>query len=416
LFIVAPMVATLGFAQQPPVSGPGGTSLPVRYPEIRADRRVTFLLPAPGAREVVLRNTTAGCCNQWPEGNNLPMHKDDQGVWSLTIGPLEPEFYTYVFVVDGVNALDPGNPLVSRDGRQYSSRLEVSGQETARYEYRDVPHGTVAHVYAPWPSLGIVKRMTVYTPPGYEKGTERYPVLYLQHGGGGDEDAWTELGRAPEILDSLIAQGKAKPMIVVMSNIYWDQKASQDYIPVVPPPGGTPDLMKFPPALARDLIPFIDETYRTRADPGSRAIAGLSRGGMHSLAAAFNNLDKFAWVGSFSSGLPLLPGVSVEVPPPADADRFQGSNIRLGIDPGRFLALLPQLNASANSKLNLLYVGIGSRDGLITSHRALHEILKSRGINAVYKEVPGYGHEWPYWRVALQDFVPRLFQTRPEPR
>ncbi|MDH3266266.1 MAG: hypothetical protein OEM25_04805, partial [Gammaproteobacteria bacterium] len=160
---LAPFVAAVALAQQAPADGPVFRSVPVEVPEVAADGKVTFRLEAAEAREVSLRNTTSGCCNAWPEGNELAMHKDEQGVWTLTIGPLEPEFYAYVFLVDGVIALDPGNPLVTRDGRRYSSRLEVTGAKTADYEHNDVPHGTVAHVYAPWPSLGIVKRMTVYT-------------------------------------------------------------------------------------------------------------------------------------------------------------------------------------------------------------------------------------------------------------
>jgi enterochelin esterase-like enzyme len=254
-----------------------------------------------------------------------------------------------------------------------------------------------------------VKRMYVYTPPGYESSPHtRYPVLYLQHGGGGDEDAWSNLGRAPEIMDNLIARGKAKPMIVVMTNIYYDQKAGQDYIPVVIPPPGD-DTLKFPPALVKDLIPFVDRTYRTKADRENRAIAGLSRGGMLTFHAAFNNLDQFAWVGAFSGGFPNLPGVATTIPAPPNAGRLRGPDITRSIDPDKVLTLLPQLNASANSKLRLLYVTVGAEDGLITTHGVLKRLLESRGINVVWIETPGYGHEWPFWRVALSDFVSRLF-------
>jgi enterochelin esterase-like enzyme len=168
------------------------------------------------------------------------------------------------------------------------------------------------------------------------QATWRWPA------GGGDEDAWSNLGRAPEIMDNLIAQGKAKPMIVVMTNIYYDQKAGQDYIPVVIPPPGD-DTLKFPTALVKDLIPFIDKTYRTKADAGNRAIAGLSRGGMLTFHAAFNNIDKFAWVGAFSGGFPNFPGVAVTIPLPANAEKLRGPDITRTIDPDKVLALLPQL-------------------------------------------------------------------------
>jgi enterochelin esterase family protein len=337
------------------------------------------------------------------------MTRNAAGVWSITIGPLAPEYYTYVFMIDGVRVLDPGNPLVTRDGRNYSSRLEVSGEKTSNYAYTDVAHGGVAHVYAPWPSLGISKRMTIYTPPGYESGEQRYPVLYLHHGGGGDEDAWVELGRAAEILDNLIAQGRARPMIVVMTNIYFDQIAARNYIPVLPPAGSADDPLLYPAALVNDLVPFIDKTYRTRATAASRAIAGLSRGGMLSFVAAFNNIDTFAWVGAFSGGFPLLPGASLEIPPPANAAELRGPDITETIDAAKVLMLLPQLNASANARLQLLYMGVGVRDGLIIANRDLRRIIQSQDVNVEYIEVPGYGHEWPYWRVALQDFLPRLF-------
>jgi len=409
LSVLLVLMAGIAFAQQAPAA-PDWGSKPVRVPEILADGNVSFRLAAPEAREVVLVNTTSGCCNEWPQGNERPMTRNDEGVWSITIGPLAPEFYAYVFMVDGVRTLDPGTPLVTRDGRNYSSRLELTGPKTANYEHHDVPHGAVAHVWAPWPSLGITKRMTVYTPPGYETSTQRYPVLYLQHGGGGDEEAWTELGRAPEILDNLIAAGKVEPMIVVMNNIYFDQEASRNYIPKTTPRGGSTDPLKFPPAYAKDLIPFVDKTYRTIADAGHRAIAGLSRGGMYTLVIAFNDIEYFGWVGTFSAGLPLLPDVEVQIPPPPNADTYRGSNITRSIDADRFLAHLPDLRASANEQLKLLYVGIGIRDGLITSHRTVRQILETEGIDVVYKEAAGYGHEWPYWRVALQDFLPRLFK------
>lgn len=385
-------------------------SVPVDVPQIAADGKVTFRLDAPGVREVTLVNTTGGW-TEFPEGNEVAMNKDEQGVWTVTIGPLEPEFYTYVFMADGLRVLDPENPLVTRDGRNYSSRLEHTGPKTANYEHRDVPHGTLAHLWVPMPGLGIVKRATVYTPPGYEEGGERYPVLYLHHGGGGDEDAWVELGRASEILDNLIAKGDALPMIVVIPNIYSDQEAARNYIPVVPPAGSADDPLTYPPALVSDLVAFIDATYRTKADAANRAVAGLSRGGMLSYVAAFNDIDTFAWVGSFAGGFPLLPGASVDIPPPANASELRGPDITETIAADRVLALMPLLNADANAKLELLYLSVGLQDGLITANREMNRIIRSQDVDVMYIEVPGYGHEWAYWRVALQDFLPRLFRA-----
>jgi len=407
--IVGPILAATALAQQDDRI----TSIPVDTPSVSEDRRVTFTLAAPEADKVVLENTTGGWTGSaWPDGDRVAMSKDENGVWSVTIGPLDPEFYNYAFIVDGLYVIDPVNPLVVRDGVRYRSQLEVTGEKTANYEYRAVPHGTVAHIYVPYPSLGIEKRTTVYTPPGYENGTERYPVLYLQHGGGGDEDIWRDLGRVPEIMDNLIAQGKAKPMIVILSNTYFDQIASRDYIPVLPPRGSGDDPLFFPPAMVSDLIPFIDRTYRSKANAENRAITGLSRGGMLSFVAAFNYIDEFTWVGSFAGGFPLLPGASVDIPPPPNASELRGPDLTETIDPKKTLELMPQLNEGANEKLDLLYVSVGARDGLVSAHRTLRDILDAQNVEFEYIEVPFYGHEWPYWRVAYQDFVQKIFLDR----
>jgi enterochelin esterase family protein len=255
--------------------------------------------------------------------------------------------------------------------------------------------------------------MYIYTPPGYESsGNTRYPVFYLLHGGGGDEDAWTTLGRAPEILDGLIAQGKAKPMIVVMTNGNAGQIASQDV--AAPAAAAGPregQYPKFPESLVKDVIPFVDKMYRTRADREDRAIAGLSMGGGQTFYIAFNHIDQFAWVGVFSAGWPTMPGISVPIPAPANAAQLRGPDITRSIETQKFLALLPQLDASANSKLRLLYMHMGAEDGLITAHGTVKDLLKSKGIKATVIETHGYGHEWPFWRVCLSDYAPRLFQT-----
>ena len=388
-------------------------SRPVEFPAVHDDGTVTFKLAAPEAKSVVLVNTTGGWTSDgWPQGEKVPMTRDAEGGWTVTIGPLKPEFYNYAFVVDGVYALDPVNPLVARDGVRYRSELPISGDKTRNYECRDVPHGTVAHVYVPFPTLGIQKRTTIYTPPAYEPGTARYPVVYLQHGGGGDEDAWTDLGRVPEIMDNLIAGGRIEPMIVVMSNIYSDQVAGRHYIAVVPPPGSRPDDLSFPKALVSDLVPFIDRTYRTIADAEHRAVVGLSRGGMMSFYAGFANMDTFAWIGSLAGGFPNLPGVIKKIDPPADVEQLRGPDQTNSIDKQKVLELLPTLNAEANKKIALLYISVGARDGLITTHRDLRDLLSGQGVSFEYVEEPGYGHEWAYWRVSYQGFVQRIFKAK----
>ncbi len=430
--VLFPAFLTLGFAQAPPpaagraAQGAPGRAAQPRSPEILPDGRVMLRLAAPEAVTVKAVNTSGGYLADWPQGSTVDMVKDAQGVWSATIGPVKPEFYTYVFNVDGVNALDPRNSFVSRDGARYSSSLRIDGDFSAVFGVKDVPHGTVSQVWCPSPSLNLTRRMYVYTPPGYEtSGNTRYPVFYLLHGGGGDEDAWTNLGRAPLILDNLIAQGKARPMIVVMTNGNALQKASQDYVEAPPMPAAPrapgieasgagaaniPVILNFPRSLVADVIPFVDKNYRTLAGRENRAIAGLSMGGAQTFYAAFNNLDKFAWVGGFSGGYVLLPDVGVPIPAPANAAKLRGPDITRTIDPAKFAAHLPQMNADANSKLRLFYVAIGTEDGLITTHNDLKKLLQSKGVNATYWEVPGYGHEWAFWRIALADFAPRLFK------
>jgi len=387
----------------PPGAGAGQPALP-RSPEVLAEGKVVFRLLAPGATSV----TVGG---DYPIGTSVAMAKDDAGVWSATVGPLKPDLYSYFFTVDGVRTLDWRNASVMRDGARYASWLRVPGPEAADYQVNDVPHGTVAQAWYPSPTLGMTRRMYVYTPPGYETGTERYPVLYLLHGGGGDEAAWTELGCAPEILDNLIAQGRVRPLIVVMTNGNGTQSASQNLVPLQGPQGRPGEgMLRFPESLVKDVIPFVDATWRTRADRESRAVAGLSMGGAQALYAGLNNLDRFAWVGALSGGFPLLPGVAVDIPAPANAATLRGPDITRSIDPAKYLALHPALDAGVNARLRLFYVAIGIDDGLITTHGALKKLLDDRGVKYTLFEVPGYGHEWKFWRLGLRDLLPRLFQ------
>jgi enterochelin esterase family protein len=387
----------------PPGGGAGRPALP-RSPEVLADGKVVFRLLAPSAAAVTLGG-------DYPIGTNVAMTKDDQGLWSATVGPLEPDFYSYFFTVDGVRTLDWRNASVMRDGARYASWLRVPGPEAADYQVNDVPHGTVAQAWHPSPTLGLKRRLYVYTPPGYEAGANRYPVLYLLHGGGGDEAAWTELGCAPQILDNLIAQGRIRPLIVVMTNGNGTQSASQNLVPLQGPQGRPGEgMLRFPESLIKDVIPFVDATWRTKADRESRAVAGLSMGGAQALYAGLNNLDRFAWIGALSGGFPLLPGVAVDIPAPANAATLRGPDITRSIDPAKYLALHPALDAGVNARLRLFYVAIGVDDGLITTHGALKKLLDDRGVKYALFEVPGYGHEWKFWRLSLRDLLPRLFQ------
>ncbi len=297
-----------GFAMGAP-AGPSS-------PEVLGDNRVIFRLNAPKATEVILNG-------DWPNGRNIQMTKDDQGVWSVTVGPLDPEFWGYTYSVNGVRMADPQNPNIKRDGVRYDSILLIPGPESSLYELQDVPHGTVSMIWYNSPTLKLKRRMYVYTPPGYEGGSRHYPVLYLLHGGGGDEDAWFTLGRTNLILDNLIAQEKAKPMIVVMPNGNANQKMATGSGPIPgqaspmqsrPPAASqaaagqtgaarsTPSPGLFPESLVKDIIPFVEKHYRVIKNADSRAIAGLSMGGGHTMTATAQYPKTFGYIGVWSAG------------------------------------------------------------------------------------------------------------------
>ncbi len=388
---------------------PGQGPAPIVSPEILSDGRVTFRLLAPDA-------TSVSVTGDWPGGilsTTSPMVKDDKGVWSATVGPLQPEFWIYTFSVNGVTTLDPRNVNTRRNTARIENTLLVPGPASADYMVNAVPHGTVSLQWYPSPTVNATRRAYVYTPPGYEHGTERYPVLYLLHGGSGDEDAWSSCGRATQILDNLIGQGKARPMIVVMPNANTTRIAAPDLVPAPPALPANRDparFPRFPESLVKDLVPFIDKTYRTRTDRESRAIAGLSVGGAQTMYTAFNHLDLFAWVAAFSGGYPVMPGVAVDVPPPPNAASLRGPDLTKSLDPARFAALMPLLNAEANARLRLLYISIGTADTLMTAHEVVKQVLNDKGVKYTLREFPGYIHEWPVWRVSLKDLLPRLFQ------
>lgn len=412
-FIVAAVLSTIASMAlaQTPIQGPASQLAPaptvqlVQSPEILPDGRVTFRLAAPDALKVEVRgNFPSGF-----EPSIVPMTKDANGVWSVTVGPLKPEFRFYNFYVDGAPVVDPRNPHTRRDGLQMASTLIVPGAESSLLAVNDVPHGTLAQVWYDSPALKMKRRVYIYTPPGYEVGNRRYPVLYLLHGGGGDEDAWTSNGRAPQIFDNLIASGRMQPMLVIMPNGNANQSASQDYVTQPAQPLGNAGTI-FADSVVSDLIPFVDKTYRTSTDRNNRAIAGLSMGGGQTLWTAFNNLDHFAWVAGFSGAYHNVPGARITIPPPPNVADLREPGITQSFDPDKLFAALPDLNPAANNRLKLFLVTIGSHDGLLTQQRLLKSTLDAKGIHLTAKEVPGYMHEWAFWRVALIDLMPQLFQ------
>lgn len=336
----------------------------VASPEVQADRKVTFRLRAPKATEVLLNG-------EWKGGGKLAMTKDEQGVWSLTVGPLEPDFYGYSFSIDGIAVTDPSNSALKPMRSPRTSVVHIPGDRL--HDAQDVPQGTVRlHDYMS-KALGRRRPLRVYTPPGYDKDGASYPVLYLFHGSGDNEATWTSFGRAHVIADNLLAQGKAKAMIIVMT----------DGHAVVP--GGPETRGKNVEAFGRDLLedvmPFVEANYRTKADREHRAIVGLSMGGGQSLTVGLNHLDRFAWVGGFSSAI---------------------SN------PETTIASALADPAATNGKLRLLWIACGKDDFLLKNAQGLSDVLKAKEIRHDLKITEG-NHSWPVWRRYLGEFLPLLF-------
>ncbi len=307
----------------------------------------------------------------------------------------------YTFKVNGVTTLDPNNIKVGRDGTRYSSYFVIEGKSTESFVMNDVPHGTVSKIWYDSPEFNMQRRMYVYTPAGYEQSTGKYPVLYLLHGTGGDEDAWNSIGLAVNIMDNLIAEGKAKPMIVVMTNGNYNQNVS----PSENPPFNEnfrvnydENAGRFEKSLVEDIIPFIDSNYRTYTNRENRAVAGLSMGGGQATYAGFTYNDKFAWIGSFSGAFVVWPNVR-PAPGVNDINMDAVENI-----------VFPNLDASINPKMKLIYLAIGTEDPLIEPQRKFKNWLKEKDIQFKDIETPGYAHVWPLWRFNLIEFSSLLFK------
>lgn len=370
---------------------PAGAAVPaVVSPEIASDRRVTFRLYAPNANTVTVNG-------EWSGGNNLAMSKDAAGIWSVVTGPIAAEAYFYSFNVDGARVDDPVNPR--------RNVLFVPGPESSAYEVKDIPHGDTRAVWYSSATMKTRRRMLVYTPPGYDRSSERYPVLYLLHGWGGDEEEWTNAGYLPAIMDRLLAEKKIKPMLVIMPNGHPDEPAAPHVVP-------GPRRATLPSAqvsemhtrlssqgMLDDVMPFVEANYRVKGNRENRAIAGLSMGGEQAVFIGLNHLDRFAWIGSFSGAFVMLPGRTAPAGP-TDS----------GINAAMLAANFPQLSASASQRLHLLYFSCGTDDGLIAVNRDMKKWLRSKEIGFVDVETPGYAHVWRYWRISLIDFAPRLFR------
>lgn len=374
MFLLLAFVAARLVAQDTkPVTPP---SPPPRLvtPEVHSDDSVTFRFRAPNAQEVKLAHEGAA--------DPIAMQKDENGIWTVNTAALPPGYYGYSILVDGQRNIDPYNPLLQPNLLSTENMVHVPGPPSLPWELNDVPHGEIHHHFYRSKVAEDDRDYYVYTPPGYDPSAKTtYPVLYLLHGYSDDASGWTSVGRANVILDNLIAQAKAKPMIVVMPLGY----GTMEIITLGWGAWGHTDVRdknfsRFREALLTEVMPQVETEYRVSKDRNSRAIAGLSMGGSESLLTGLNNVDKFAWIGAFSSG---------GLPQPFEND-------------------FPSLDSKAGAQLKLLWIACGTDDRLITLNRNLREWLKQKGIQHTDIETPGM-HTWMVWRRNLAEFAQLLF-------
>lgn len=365
-------------------------------PEINPDHSVTFRYNNPKAITVTVSGDFLAPQNVEVERNGqktvmqmtvpAEMKQDRNGIWTYTTQPLEGELYQYNFTVNGQRTLDPNNIYMNRDIATWTNYFTISTKDHDKgywYEVHDVPHGTLSKVWYHSDKLGADRRLTVYTPAGYEKGKGKYPVLYLLHGSGGDEDAWSELGRAAQILDNLIAEGLAKPMLIVMPNgVYYNNAAPGAAINMFQPTmtNSRSDSTKEIEESFPDIVNFIESTYRVAKGKDNRAVAGLSMGGRQSNALAMAHPGMFSYIGMFSG-----------VVPPADA------------------AQEASLKAFFQNKPKLFYIACGEADGVMVNSNKLASYCDEKGYPYEFYKSDG-GHIWRNWRVYLTNFAQKLFK------
>ncbi|WP_080059870.1 alpha/beta hydrolase-fold protein [Spirosoma aerolatum] len=357
---------------------PATTNIPgQKYPQVLPDNRVVFRVKAPDAHKL-----------QIDLGKKYDMVKDSSGFWTVTTEPIVEGFHYYSLIADGVATCDPSSQTFYGMGRM-ASGIDIPDKDMEYYQAKNVPHGQVRSVNYYSDITKAWRRANVYTPPGYDESPKkRYPVLYLQHGAGEDESGWPSQGKMDFILDNLIAEGKATPMIVVMERGY-----ATDPTKPVSTTGNGPGSMNsnvFPEVLVKEVIPMIDKTFRTLTDRDNRAMAGLSMGGFQTFQTTMTNLDKFAYIGGFSGAGRLQPGADIKQLYDgawADADAF-------------------------NKKVKVVYVSIGTKEPerMYTGVKGFHEALEKAGIRHVYYESPGTSHEWQTWRRSLRQYASLIFK------
>ena len=342
----------------------------VRSPETGTGGAVVFRIVAPRAKEVLLGG-------EWMPGRRIPMARDASGVWSVRV-ELRPGLYSYLYHVDGVPTVDPQNPL-TKTGRTTQSMVEVQGEPPLFHAVREVPHGTVTMEWYRSSALGVVRRFLVYAPPGYRADqARRYPVLFLLHGLGDDESGWLQVGRAHAILDNLIAEGAAVPMLVVMPN-----GLMREVCPERRDADLGRNLEEFDRELMSDILPLIERNYRTQTTRDGRAIAGLSMGGGQAVGIGLNHLESFNAVASFSGAL---------------------------LDPTHAFATIDRATAGSRLRPALLWITCGRDDFLLDVNRRFVALLKERCIKHTWKLTAG-AHTWAVWRDALHRLLPLLFRT-----
>ncbi len=409
--IAALALTSAALAQQPAAqAAPGGRGggPAVISPEVAADRTVIFRLNAPQAQSVRVSGgdmPALGGGGRGAAGTPSPgqMTKGADGVWSVTVGPVDPGAYRYNFNVDGLTVIDPRNPSISESNMNVWSLVNVPGSETL--DTKQVPHGGVAAVTYYSTALSKFRRLHVYTPPGYEaSNSQKYPILFLLHGAGDSDEAWTSVGRAGFIFDNLIAAKTITPMVVVMPHGHTNTAPAggRGAAPAAGVATAASPLDDFARDFLTDIMPYAEKNYRVMTDRAHRAIAGLSMGGSQTLNVAFLNLEKFAYIGVFSSGATLsgggrgaaAPAAPVAAPGPTAWETSHLANLD---------------NAALKKGTKLLWLSTGVNDGLMPNTLSTVEILKKHGFSPIFKESPG-GHTWINWRNYLVEFAPLLFR------
>lgn len=361
-----------------------GRPEPIVSPEVSVDHRVTFRIRAPKAGDVVV-SASVGALNSAPGSvlkeatsmRNMPMQKDAGGLWSLTIGPVEPDVYRYAFLVDGVRTLDNANPNIKPGGATAWSYFEVAGNPPRFDEVQDVPHGSVHYRTYRSSQSHLLRTVVIYVPPDYDRSPGRkFPVLYLFHSGSDSEEGWTRLGKVAAIEENLLAAHKAVPMLVVMPFGDIDGDAT-----------ALPAIEAFGRELFDDVMPIVEKNYRVAADRDHRAIAGVSMGAGQAFTLGLRKLDTFAWVGEFSAGAFGSAKFDMETQVPG----------------------LLRNPAGVNQKLKLLFLGCGTEDPRYQPHVRMDAFLEKSGIRHEFHSTAGE-HEWKAWRHLLVEFMPKLFQ------